>query len=547
MNRRNNEDTAQGATWTRKGNLILYPFLFAMAPVLGLYADNTHEVYLSDLLRPLLCSAGITLLVVLISIPLAKGAAKAGLPSLLFVLFVFAYGPVIQLLSVRLRSRYLLPTWSALWLAAYVAAVVYMRRTKRNLGRLTGALNLVGGVVALVPVLLAVPAWYSSKPGTRPELGGPLPIRRSAGATRASAELPDIYFIILDGYAREDILRDRFGYDNSPFIEALRKKGFYVADKATSNYMHTHLSLSATLQLTYLDQFLRDLGGVDETKEGWFKASRYFYRLVRESYVHRYLEARGYRAISYDYITKSFDTKRPQWTFLSEFELVLLGKTVLAPLLKFWPPEPLSPHDLRRKSIREAFRQIPAIVQEPGPKFVYLHIVCPHSPFVFKADGSNQPVDEAYRNALWFPDASKIPGWQDRYRTRYPQQVQGVNIYVEKAVDDILARSARPPIIILQGDHGPALGLSMASDTCDVQERAAILNAIYFPDGATSRLYAGISSVNTFRIILSQYFGEDLPLLPDRNYHSGLGLRLTDVTDRVRGHGDGRQLRRQSR
>ena len=43
-----------------------------------------------------------------------------------------------------------------------------------------------------------------------------------------------------------------------------------------------------------------------------------------------------------------------------------------------------------------------------------------------------------------------------------------------------------------------------------------------------------MSSLNTFRLVLSEYFGADYPLLEDRSYFSMLNLDFEDVTDLVR-------------
>ena len=55
--------------------------------------------------------------------------------------------------------------------------------------------------------------------------------------------------------------------------------------------------------------------------------------------------------------------------------------------------------------------------------------------------------------------------------------------------------------------------------TC-LWERTPILNAYYLPGQAASHLYESISPVNTFRLILNQYFGGQYPLLKDISYFS---------------------------
>ena len=53
---------------------------------------------------------------------------------------------------------------------------------------------------------------------------------------RLLKKAPDIYYIILDGYVRDDVLKDLFAYDNSGLIEYLRGRGFFVAEQSRSNY-----------------------------------------------------------------------------------------------------------------------------------------------------------------------------------------------------------------------------------------------------------------------------------------------------------------------
>lgn len=46
----------------------------------------------------------------------------------------------------------------------------------------------------------------------------------------------------------------------------------------------------------------------------------------------------------------------------------------------------------------------------------------------------------------------------------------------------------------------------------------SILNAYYIPNNVNLFLYETITPVNTFRIILNNYFGQNLPLLEDKSY-----------------------------
>src|SRR5262245_42533313 len=47
------------------------------------------------------------------------------------------------------------------------------------------------------------------------------PIASATAAPSAPADAPDVYVILLDGYARADVLEDIFDYDDSPFLDEI--------------------------------------------------------------------------------------------------------------------------------------------------------------------------------------------------------------------------------------------------------------------------------------------------------------------------------------
>lgn len=97
------------------------------------------------------------------------------------------------------------------------------------------------------------------------------------------------------------------------------------------------------------------------------------------------------------------------------------------------------------------------------------------------------------------------------YAEGYTNQVTYINKRVEEAIYTIINGSKIPPVIIIQGDHGPW----MQSDN----KRFWILNAYYLP-GYIDQLYPTISPVNSFRIVLNDFLGTDYPMLADKSYFS---------------------------
>ena len=94
-----------------------------------------------------------------------------------------------------------------------------------------------------------------------------------------------------------------------------------------------------------------------------------------------------------------------------------------------------------------------------------------------------------------------------------------------ETIDAILESSRTPPIVILQADHGPGLGISWG-DTSDVTpeqifDRMAILNSFLLPSNCQPMLYPQISSVNSFRVVLNCIAETEFSLLQDHAFFSG--------------------------
>ena len=60
--------------------------------------------------------------------------------------------------------------------------------------------------------------------------------------------------ILLDGYERPDKMPDVFGFDDSSFVDALKKRGFDVATRSRSNYLLTALSPPSLLNMRHVGE-----------------------------------------------------------------------------------------------------------------------------------------------------------------------------------------------------------------------------------------------------------------------------------------------------
>lgn len=345
-------------------------------------------------------------------------------------------------------------------------------------------------------------------------------------------QLPDIYYIVLDGYAREDVLTELYNYDNSPFIRLLETKGFIVPTESRSNYPKTALSVASTLNMDYIQSFAPGL----EEQPYWWRMAPF----IDNGRVRSALEGIGYRSISIasDWgITNNSTTDSyysPRSIILSDFESFILGRTPLSSIRSLVEKFALVPsYDTHRDLIQYNFDTLAQIPALPSPKFIFAHILVPHPPFVFDAAGN--PLHPNY--PFSFNDGSDFPSGNDAYLQGYTKQLEYTNQQLKKLIDTILRDSKTPPIILLQADHGPGMltDFSSSENSC-LKERFSVFSAYYLPDASSEDIPIDITPVNLFRIIFNKYFQADIPLLENASYYykdTVYIFRFEDVTTKV--------------
>ncbi len=497
----------------------LVPLFF----VLSLFTNNIQQFEFSIVLRPsVVVVTGTMILWGLVFLAL-RNVHKSALISALAAGSFMSLGHILRIVPnfgfklgrLNIGPPLLLTVVAVVALLALTAMIV---RSKRNWRTLTTLMNLLMICLVLVAGYQTIAHQFGDT------ASGMLADQQSPdkdSLDAASSTLPNIYHIVLDGYARNDVLKQWYGYDNQPFLDQLKARGFFIADKANANYCQTGLSLPATLNLDYHKNLPKT--GQDRTD-----IIRAFYKNA----VSRKLTQRGYEIISYSsgyHMTAQIEgATYINGELLNEFERGLLETTAMA----------LDELSFRShiQRVRYTLDHLSDVADSKNTIFVFAHLLNPHPPFVFDQVGNTRVVDTPYDMADgsdWY-ELNKLPS--QKYREQYLGQLKFLNSKLIGAIDDILAKATRPTIIILQADHGPGSMLDWGSiERTNVVERMGILNAFYFPNQDYRLLHDRISPVNTFRVLFTQYFAEDLPLLDDRNYFSiwDEPYKLHDVTERI--------------
>ncbi|HZP83824.1 MAG TPA: hypothetical protein VFB21_19445 [Chthonomonadaceae bacterium] len=485
---------------------ILHPILLAIYPVLHLYYVNRDQLPLSVIFVPGLEIAAIALGLWTLGRLVLRDGAKAGLLTSFLLVWFFSYGHVLRMAGSGMRQRYLLSLWALL----LVVGVVGILRTRRNLLPFQQVLNVVSG--ALLALLLLNIGLYTfgarAQGREQEEAGQQIAVDPAATVAPAAHKMkerpPDIFYVILDSYAGSSTLQTYFQYDNSRFYQDLRQRGFYVAERSHSNYPFTLTSVPSSLNMDYLNALSAQLG--PDSKD-----FRVIMGRIKNNAVKRFLSAQGYRCLAID---------SPDSIWGTEFWDMLLQTTVLMSV-------GTGDFAWRRQRTLDAFQKIEAAAGSKQPTFVYAHIYCPHAPYVFEANG--EPVRASYRQRLHLVT-------QEETRKLYTDQVAYISKRTTQMIDTLLAKSAVPPVIIVQADHGPRDLTPPAAPTDTLlQQYYPILNAYHLPHNGDKRLYDSISPVNSFRVVLDTYFGTRLPLLKDESYFCTYSapLRFTNVTQRL--------------
>jgi len=490
-----------------RGPLPFHPFLFALYPALFLYTYNIEETGLGTVLGPLTASLALVAVVFLAAWLLIRRATKAALVAFVFGLLFFSFGHVLNLMK---KPPAALP-WiqSGLWIALLAGAVVLIIRTRKDLAPLTRLLNVFGA--ALILMAVAQIAWShvasSRNRGVHPADPEDKIILENK-VKPPLGYLPDIYFLVFDRYTGPGPLKNFFGFDDGAFLKKLKKKRFSTALEARCNIPETYLSLTGTLNMEQIEtlfprlpvrkraiyhllqdhrvgRLLKSLGYTYYHIGSWYEGTK------RNPYADNVFQPKGLTSLSQDFIIKFADST---WLILA-----MRGRGLV------------SRNYQHREGVKQQFARLAEVAGRSGPKFVFLHMLVPHNPFVFGPNGEEV-----------VPDPMRSPAGY------YLDQIKFINKRILRIVRTIRISRRRLPVIIIQSDEGAAeeeaprasfarfkaRQLKMAR----AQVRYGILNTIAFPQGIPRGVPRGLSSVNTFRLVFNRCFGTSYAFLPDKSY-----------------------------
>jgi hypothetical protein len=498
----------------------LYPFLFAILPILSIVARNPGQASLVDaavLTALVLAGCGVVYAIAALALGFRWFHPLVPLLVLMVVVWFYKYNLLMKVAN-RLPGPASEIVVLVIGTVGTAAVVWWLARRPRVLDRVQTFLALVSTILVVWLSASVIAHYLRARSTVRrsilaQELGRSIPIKPSATGAMQGPR-PDIYLIVLDEYANSRILRELFDFDNRAFEDSLRQLGFTIPRVLLSNYMHTSLSLPSLLNFAHLTQLTAEVGprSSDPTLPN---------DLLENNRAAAFLKARGYKFLFFPsqwWIStqhnRNADQEYQVWSGLdlgreatrSDLRRSFVSTTALELLQKDYA------HDADH--VKRTLAGVEQVPTDPEPTFAFAHILNPHRPFVFDSDC--EPRKERL---------SLHRSWVKTKR-EYVEQVQCLNRLVLGTVTALLQHSSVPPIILLQGDHGtPILGYGRAKSAravspAQARERFGAFGAYYLP-GDGGKLFAdSVTLVNVFQKLFAHYFDADISPAPDRLYFS---------------------------
>jgi hypothetical protein len=481
-------------------SVLLWPWhavLLSALPVLQFWQKNFLLLGLDSGLRLLIVGAVTAAgLVALLRVVLGDWG-RAGLVA----------APVVLVL---VKGQAVGPALSAAALAAAVALGLVLARRRCDVGPVTAALNAALLVLVLLPVGVRLRNDAADRGPTRL----PPSSHKPAPSLEAARTRPDVYFIMADGLGSPPVLEALFRIDARRLTAGLQRRGARILGAAKANYPQTALSTASLLNLAPVPDLLE----IPDTRS---RDRRPLARLVADNAVARGFRDAGYRIVTFPsgYPLTRFagpDARREPALAPDFLELYVLNDGFIPLLQRLLGRPPAAWHNAqhrrRQDYLLDNLGDARRGAKDGEPVFVFAHLLAPHPPFVRGAGGA--PVSTG--GLFSFGDGNDWllanPNETVPYAVWWKNQALWTVQRLEEAVDAILAASPEPPVIIIQGDHGPGSRLDWDRPLAtDLSERFGIFSAWILPPGLEVALRDDMTAMTTFGALMAALGGRPAP------------------------------------
>ncbi len=493
--------------------------ILSLYPVSYLYQLNSDKLLFKQTVLPFVI-VGVTAFTIFLFFRLLR-LVKIQINNLyltipILSIILFFYGFFFNVLHSQyyltgfIRNRYVLPMvlFTAIFLIYFISSI-----RNQNIIKLIISFLIVLNILPYLSSLFSSSYYFNQNINNHK-------VFNDLNKFDANPNDPDIYYIVLDMYPSNGVLKKYWKFDNSKFLTDLNKIGFNVFNQSKSNYPITYLALNSILNMDYVQS-------QKEIKQNKL-TNDFLIQTLAQNRVSVFLKNRGYNYYIFeggiipeplnkgknDYYLSTSSSKSVlnyKTTPDNDFYLLFINNSIFFPFVD--RIQSIS-SKIYRKRIYYVLEELPKLSKQPDKKFVIAHIMCPHSPFIFGENGEEVFVDEnshlrkqAFINQLKFINRQIIP-------------------VMSKLIN---SNNGREKIIILQGDHGTRelkANENYHSDEDWVQEYYGNFNSVYFSSTKIAKSYYYVAPVNTFRHLFNRQFDSNFKILPDSQYYSDFSFPL---------------------
>ncbi|HEY7616502.1 MAG TPA: hypothetical protein VH744_06840, partial [Terriglobales bacterium] len=201
-----------------KKQVILHPLLLALFPASYLFGTFHQYLQLSMTVRPVIVCLSCVCAAWVATTMLMRDKKRAAIVVSLLTLAFFSYQAVSEAIGSFLSpGRAEMASGHMIIAGCFTLALAggaACWKLRGYLNELTYVLNVIGTILVATPLVSF---------GIQQLLAGPVKTLSSGHASFEAVvgkplhpdKTPDIYYIVLDGYGREDYLRDNYKFDNA--------------------------------------------------------------------------------------------------------------------------------------------------------------------------------------------------------------------------------------------------------------------------------------------------------------------------------------------
>ena len=468
------------------------PLIMGLFFILFLYSNNLGEgIELFEVISLFFIVSIFSYSVFFISYFIYKNSSMASFYSLILLFIFLSYGYFYDLLNEIIfinelsRHRFLAP----LILIYLLIQMIILRKKEWKLKNFHKIFFITFSTLIIINLFSIIS--FDLRPAN------PLAETKSITVKNDYKDLPDVYHIVLDMYPTEDILKTRFEFDNSYFVDELESLGFRKEDMK-SNYMWTQLSIPSVLNMKHFHNSTQEeINYMHETYYSFNKS----------------VEAYLAKKIGYEIYEISTDNIRGFYGyFLGDFSRIFFKTNFIRVIDDYF----MISNDLFKNKNQKYFKdnidELDNISTNDEATWVYFYSRPPHPPFIFNEDGSKNLVTNQYNE--FAEDLTDI--WDDKDKLDFIEQLKYLNNVVIDSINNILSNSSNS-IIIIHSDHGIHNFYSKYNYETNeniskeaYEELFSTINFIYTPDSCISNDYKIGTNINIISTLFRKCFRLDI-------------------------------------